>query len=386
MANRKDSKGRVLKTGESQRKDLTYEYKYKDKDGKRKSVYASDLKTLREKEQKIQRLLNLGVGVGASQVLFGDVVDEYASFQFYDNPLTSRSFENQIEIIRKNQICNKKLCNFTKADGKIFLRELNKTYADGTVKNIHRTCKRIMEYALDKELIHNNPFDFSTKGLLRGKKKEKTVFTDEEFDSLIEEMKTSKVYKFYIPHFIFLRETGLRIAEFIGLTLNDINWENKTISINQQVQREETENRLYFSELKTKSSKSTIPLTPLAEEALKQLVSLCPDPVSLKDIKNKRTLKGFFVTSKSGKLSCSRAWEIAFKRLEDWYNRNHPDKPLIIHPHKFRHTAATNFLKKGLSVPSTQRMLRHASPDMTLDVYTHFSDDDLTKEFNSLFR
>ena len=40
---RKDNKGRVLKTGESQRKDLIYQYRYTDCRGKRQSVYAPTL-------------------------------------------------------------------------------------------------------------------------------------------------------------------------------------------------------------------------------------------------------------------------------------------------------------------------------------------------------
>jgi len=46
---RKDNKGRILRTGESQRKDLIYQYRYTDIRGKRQTVYSSDLKELREK-------------------------------------------------------------------------------------------------------------------------------------------------------------------------------------------------------------------------------------------------------------------------------------------------------------------------------------------------
>ena len=53
MSRRKDNKGRVLRTGESQRKDLIYQYRYTDALGNRKCIYASDLKTLREKRTKL---------------------------------------------------------------------------------------------------------------------------------------------------------------------------------------------------------------------------------------------------------------------------------------------------------------------------------------------
>ena len=51
---RKDNKGRVLKDGESQRKNGSYEYRYFDIRKKRHSVYARSLAELREKERDIR--------------------------------------------------------------------------------------------------------------------------------------------------------------------------------------------------------------------------------------------------------------------------------------------------------------------------------------------
>lgn len=50
---RKDSKGRILRTGESQRKDGTYMYRYIDIRRNREAVYASTLEELRAKETMI---------------------------------------------------------------------------------------------------------------------------------------------------------------------------------------------------------------------------------------------------------------------------------------------------------------------------------------------
>ncbi len=49
---RKDHKGRILRTGEGQRKDLIYQYCYTDIRGKSQTVDASDLRELREKEKE----------------------------------------------------------------------------------------------------------------------------------------------------------------------------------------------------------------------------------------------------------------------------------------------------------------------------------------------
>ena len=59
MANtRKDKKGRSLHTGEQQRKDGIYLYRYTDITGKRKTIYAGDLPELRQKEKQLQKDLD----------------------------------------------------------------------------------------------------------------------------------------------------------------------------------------------------------------------------------------------------------------------------------------------------------------------------------------
>jgi integrase len=46
-------------------------------------------------------------------------------------------------------------------------------------------------------------------------------------------------------------------------------------------------------------------------------------------------------------------------------------------PHELRHTAASLAVSAGANVKSVQRILRHASAAMTLDVYAELFDDDL---------
>ncbi len=53
---RKDNKGRNLRTGESQRSDGRYMYRYKDEiTGKRITIYDMDLASLREQEKKVNK-------------------------------------------------------------------------------------------------------------------------------------------------------------------------------------------------------------------------------------------------------------------------------------------------------------------------------------------
>ena len=59
---RKDNKGRNLKTGESQRPDGRYMYRYKDElTGKRVTIYDMDLASLREQEKKSIKILTISL-------------------------------------------------------------------------------------------------------------------------------------------------------------------------------------------------------------------------------------------------------------------------------------------------------------------------------------
>lgn len=61
MSNRKDNKGRVLKKGESQRKDGTYMYRWTDIGKKRQCIYAKSLNDLRKQEQQLLSEISNGV-------------------------------------------------------------------------------------------------------------------------------------------------------------------------------------------------------------------------------------------------------------------------------------------------------------------------------------
>ena len=63
MKRRKDNNGRVLKEGESQRKDGRYQYRWTDRRGERHILYAMDLKTLRDKEDEVEEMRRSGINV-----------------------------------------------------------------------------------------------------------------------------------------------------------------------------------------------------------------------------------------------------------------------------------------------------------------------------------
>ena len=80
-AKRKDNKGRVLRTGESQRKDLTYQYRYQDITGKRRTVYAPTLEELRIKEDVINNAQEAGTDYNAGNITVLELLERYISLK-----------------------------------------------------------------------------------------------------------------------------------------------------------------------------------------------------------------------------------------------------------------------------------------------------------------
>ena len=125
---RKDSKGRVLRKGESERKDGTYMYRYMDERKKRKSVYAKTLPELREKALRIERDRLDDIRLSTDYTV-DQLVKLY--FSLCQNPnttaITSRitnqnAYKNHI---KNSWLANKKIKEVKHSDITLFYNELS---------------------------------------------------------------------------------------------------------------------------------------------------------------------------------------------------------------------------------------------------------------------
>lgn len=81
MGRRKDNKNRVLKTGESQRKDGRYQYRFKDTMGNRVTIYANTLEDLRKKEEEINKKRLFGLKYVNGKITVLDFLKKYISLK-----------------------------------------------------------------------------------------------------------------------------------------------------------------------------------------------------------------------------------------------------------------------------------------------------------------
>lgn len=97
---RKDNKGRKLRSGESQRSDGRYTYKYNDASGQARYVYSWRLMnsdpnpagkgmdlSLREKERQIQQDITLGLIPYGANITVVKLVERYRNSQDWQFPL-----------------------------------------------------------------------------------------------------------------------------------------------------------------------------------------------------------------------------------------------------------------------------------------------------------
>lgn len=98
---RRDHRNRILHTGESQRKDLLYQYRYTDSQGKRQTIYSSDLRELRKKEKEIQKIQDNGINYAAGKVTVIELVERYISLKQGVRYSTKVGYNFVLNLIKK---------------------------------------------------------------------------------------------------------------------------------------------------------------------------------------------------------------------------------------------------------------------------------------------
>lgn len=159
MTKRKDSKGRILKTGESQRKDGIYMYRYSDIRGKRKTIYSNDLKELREREALIQRDSFDGIDYDAGSISAIKLIEQTLSLKVGLCETTIENYQNVFKILQGYDIFYYPVKSIKKSDAKNWIIQL---YREGKKSSTIGRYLSVVSFAFDQacedDLIRKNPF------------------------------------------------------------------------------------------------------------------------------------------------------------------------------------------------------------------------------------
>lgn len=251
-----------------------------------------------------------------------------------------------------------------------------KSYSFKTISNHKRSLKAAFYSAIQDDCIRKNPFDFPINTVIEDDTEPKIPLSPNQEESLLAFVKSDKVYYKYYDELIILLGTGLRISEFCGLTEKDIDFENRTINVDHQLQY--SGKKSYRIETpKTDNGIRKIPMSDRVLEALQRVMQNRKNSNFTVD-----GYTGFLFLTRNGTPKMYIGYDAMFRKLVGKYNKSHEESlPAVTTPHTLRHTFCTNMANAGMNPKALQYLMGHANITMTLNYYAHATFDSAQAEF-----
>lgn len=408
---RRDSKGRVLRPGETQRSDGKYEYKYKDKDGERKSVYSwrlvatdrtpqgkRDSRPLREIEEQIQADISAGLVASSSMTItLNDAFDKSIQLRIDLKDSTRNMYKSLFDLYVRNDIGRKRASKIVYSD---VMRLYQKLAAEhglsvGTINNINAALCVAFRSLLRDDAIRKNPTDFVMQELRKitgYQANRRSSLSKEEQDAFLGYVKNTRYCKWY-PVFAVMLGTGCRASEFCGLRWADCDFEKGVIHIDHTLVYDRVKSKNFSFRISTPKSRAGFRSIPMFADIKKILLQEFQRQQS-EPQKPHITIdgySGFIFTTATGKPLSSIHLNETIKNIVRSYNKTAEEaakktgRTQIILPnfscHTLRHTFCTRFCEKENDVKVVQEIMGHSSIAVTMDVYNDVSDE---KKFASM--
>ena len=168
---RKDSKGYVLRTGETQRADGRYCYAYSDKNKVRHYIYAKTLPELRAREKEVQLKYEQGLDAYAAKKLtLNDCFDRYISQKYNLKETTKANYMYMYNRFVRPTFGKRRIAEIRYSDVKEFYFSILKEgIKANTLENVHTVVHPALQLAVRDGLIVNNPSDSAMTEIKRSK-------------------------------------------------------------------------------------------------------------------------------------------------------------------------------------------------------------------------
>lgn len=216
---RKDSRGYVLRTGESQRKDGRYSYSYTDLDKNRRTVYAKTLVELRAKERKIIRDKEDGLNPQlADRITLNELYDRFIEQKYDLKPSTKVNYLYMYNHFVRPTFGKRLIGKIKYSDVKKFYYRiiLDEEMKANTLDSIHTQLHPAFQMAVRDGLLRQNPTD----GLMAEIKKShiwednpRHALTIPQQKAFMDYLKAHREYQGWVPIITVLLGTGMRIGD-----------------------------------------------------------------------------------------------------------------------------------------------------------------------------
>lgn len=390
---RRDSKHRVLRAGESMRADGKYQFKYHIA-GKPHFVYSWKLEptdklpagkkpclSLRELEKQIGYDLESQLNPMKRNITVNELVERYLSTKTGAKHSTVANYNFVKNILKKEEFSETKIVNIKTSDAKLFLIKMQ---SDGkgysTVKSVRGVLRPAFQMAVDDDILNKNPFEFQLAGVVVNDSHTRTAITRVQMRQFLKFVHDDNCYCKYYEVVYILFHTGMRISEFCGLTLKDIDLKNRIVNIDHQLQR--TSDMQYVIE-STKTNAGTRKL-PITEEVARCFQAIIEDREPQQREKMIDGYAGFLFYDKDNNPLVAMHWEHRFNHMVQRYNDIYRIQIPNITPHVCRHTYCSNMAKSGMNPKTLQYLMGHSDIGVTLNTYTHLGLEDAEDELKRM--
>ena len=377
-------------------KTKRYEYHYKDCFGKERVISSYRLemtdqlpkgkkssKSLREKEAELNAQIENNIDIDGAKLTLLEVVDKYLNSLYNRKKLshnTKVGYNVTVNTLKQYKLGYMEIGKIRPVHCEEGLADMKKKYRGSSIQTQISLLKRTFEYAIDFDYIAKNPFRRITTEKSDSKKMD-AITVDDMNRFLVFCLKDKNSSHCYDMLYV-LFWTGLRASELCGLTLDNIDMDNRMITVDKQLQC--INHTHVVLPTKTSNGERIVPMTDGVYECFKRIIDNRYikgdiEPVCYDEKGN--AYEGFvFLATRSRKTIVRSHVEEYLQNCIKRFNNENPDNPIRkFEPHICRHTFATNM--QYLPPKTLQYILGHGNISTTMNNYVDVKpgDEQLTQ-------
>lgn len=287
--------------------------------------------------------------------------------------------------IKDSGIGKMKMKDVRSEDIQDFLNDKSETLSYSSVKKMYELFNPSFKHAFNQEDIGKNPMPcvvMPKQNTMNIKTKKVDMYSECEVGKIMDACMYD-VYKNnqrryrYIPIFLFIINTGIRIGECVSLEWSDIDFTNKLLYINKTTSfiknrdryQKKTKKVSVITTTKTENGERVIPLNETALNALREI-----------KIRNdeQKINSNYILCNYQGEPLKVRSVEQTFERICKEINVQYKGI------HALRHTFGSMLIRRGIDVKVVSELLGHSNVTLTYNKYIHIIKEQKAKAINML--